>query len=79
MLAKKLSGPRLPKYSEIVEMDKLIRDFDLHPLYDEGADISTYGLTAGDGEYPVLHPMVSWWWKHAGMLYIHNSQDDESE
>ncbi|EJD00071.1 uncharacterized protein FOMMEDRAFT_148416 [Fomitiporia mediterranea MF3/22] len=71
VLSQKLCSSRPPKYTDIMEMDKLVRDFEIHPYFPSPPQ--SRRTFATDGEYRNLTPYVTWGWKEVATLYVHRN------
>ncbi|KAL5513473.1 hypothetical protein ACEPAH_3872 [Sanghuangporus vaninii] len=71
-LVEKICAARPPKYSDIMEMDKRVRDFELHPFVHQRPKPTAYRFET-DGDYRNLHPYITLWWKEMALLYVHRN------
>ncbi|KAL5496085.1 hypothetical protein ACEPAH_3178 [Sanghuangporus vaninii] len=57
------------KYSDIMRLDKLVRDFPVHPfvthMIDSSQPLNVHQLS--------FHPLFSIWWKERALLYVHRN------
>lgn len=63
-LVDKLCAAKPPKYSEIMDMDRKVRDFAVHEFVQRSPRVNFSIGTDGDHGY--LHPLVTAWWKEMG-------------
>ncbi|KAL5480159.1 hypothetical protein ACEPAI_1429 [Sanghuangporus weigelae] len=68
-LAGKICSARPLKYSEVLSLDKLVREFRVHPHVSDRAAKSY--VFATDGNYGNLPPHVTVWWKETALLFVH--------
>lgn len=60
---EKLCSARSTKYSEILELDRRVRDFPVHPYAERPPPRDKLGI---DTEFRQLHPLLTVWHKELG-------------
>ena len=63
-LTESLCSAKPIKYSEVMKLDRLVRDFDQHPFVAHNAG-HNFGIST-DGDFRILNPMWIAWEKLAG-------------
>ncbi|KAI5118223.1 hypothetical protein M0805_000719 [Coniferiporia weirii] len=70
LVVDKLCSARPAKYSEILELDRKVRDFDTHPYVGRNRPMRGPGI---DADFYRLHPLVTVWYKEMTLFYIHRN------